>query len=153
MFTEPRIRKSSAWDAGRIESFLSQSRIPARIACNAGRGFPLLNSLWYEYFEQSIWCATHETSAILGFLQRDPRCAFEIAANEPPYRGVRGQATVTLSREGAGPLLERLIARYLGDTNPALASWLLGRADQEYVLQLRPTWLSAWDYSPRMQAL
>ena len=146
------IRKGSAWDAMRIEQYLMQSGVPARIACNAGHGFPLLNSLWYEYHDSSLWLATHASSTILDYLQRDSRCAFEIAVNEPPYRGVRGQARAEISRDGAGALLERLIARYLGDTNPDLARWLLGRADQEFLIRLRPTWLTAWDYSARMQA-
>ena len=145
------IRKGSAWDAARIERFLVQSTIPARIACNAGQGFPLLNSLWFEYRDESLWFATHESSAVLGFLQCDPRCAFEIAVNEPPYCGVRGQAHAEISRDGAGQLLERLIERYLGDSNPDLASWLLGRSEQEFLIRLRPTWLTAWDYSPRMR--
>ncbi|MBK6286088.1 MAG: pyridoxamine 5'-phosphate oxidase family protein [Gammaproteobacteria bacterium] len=145
------IRKGSAWDAARIERFLVQSTIPARVACNAGHGFPLLNSLWFEYRDDSLWFATHESSAILGFLRRDPRCAFEIAVNEPPYCGVRGQARGEISRDGAGELLERLIERYLGDSNPDLSNWLLGRSEQECLICLRPTWLTAWDYSPRMR--
>ncbi len=146
------IRKGSAWDAVRIEQFLVQSSVPARIACNARHGFPLLNSLWYEYRDASLWFATHRSSTILDHLQRDSRCAFEIAVNEPPYCGVRGQAKAEISREGAEALLERLIDRYLEGTSPELARWLLGRADQEFLIRLRPTWLTSWDYSARMQA-
>ena len=146
-----RIRSTSAWDQDQIDAFLSASRIPLRLACNAGRGFPLLNSLWFEYRDGSLWCATHASSAIVAFLQRDPRCAFEIALNDPPYCGVRGQSRAALSREGAGELLERLIARYLGHSNPGLAAWLMSRAADEYAIRIDPTWITAWDYRPRMQ--
>lgn len=74
-----------------IASFLDPCTIPLRIACNAGRGFPSLNSMWFEYRDNSLWCATHASSAVLGFLQADARCAFEVAPNEPPYCGVRGK--------------------------------------------------------------
>ena len=148
-----RIRSTSAWDQDQIDAFLSGSRIPLRLACNAGRGFPLLNSLWFEYRDGSLWCATHASSAIVAFLQRDPSCAFEIALNDSPYCGVRGQSRAALSRAGAGELLERLIARYLGDSNPALAAWLMSRAADEYAIRIDPTWITAWDYRPRMHPL
>jgi hypothetical protein len=87
---------------------------------------------------------------VLGFLQADARCAFEVAPNEPPYCGVRGQAKAELSKDGAGELLERLIARYLGDSNPGLANWLMSRVEDEWVIRLEPIWFSAWDYRARM---
>ncbi len=149
--TAPRIRSTSAWDQRQIDAFLCDSHIPLRLACNAGQGFPLLNSLWFEYHDGGLWCATHASSAIVPFLQRDPRCAFEIALNDPPYCGVRGQARAALTREGAAALLQRLIERYLGDSNPALADWLMSRADDEYAIRLDATWITAWDYRPRMQ--
>lgn len=145
-----RVRSNSAWSLEQIEAFLGESSIPLRLSCNAGKGFPSLNSMWFEYRDGSLWCATHASSAILGFLRADPRCAVEVAPNEPPYCGVRGQANAVISREGAGELLERLIARYLRDTNPGLAAWLMSRIDDEYAIELRPTWLSSWDYRPRM---
>ena len=147
-----KVARRSAWELAQIEDYLGEARIPLRLACNGGKGFPSLASLWFEYGEGAIWCATHASSAILRLLGNDPRCAFEIATNEAPYHGVRGQAEVTLMREGSGELLERLIARYLGDSNPALARWLLSRVDEEYALCLRPTWVSAWDYRGRMAA-
>lgn len=149
--TAPRIRSTSAWDQRQIDAFLCDSHIPLRLACNAGQGFPLLNSLWFEYHDGGLWCATHASSAIVPFLQRDPRCAFEIALNDPPYCGVRGQARAALTREGAAALLQRLIERYLGDSNPTLADWLMSRADDEYAIRLDATWITAWDYRPRMQ--
>jgi nitroimidazol reductase NimA-like FMN-containing flavoprotein (pyridoxamine 5'-phosphate oxidase superfamily) len=145
-----RVRRQSAWSIEQIEAFLSPCTIPLRIACNAGRGFPSLNSMWFEYSEGSIWCATHASSAILGFLQADPRCAFEVAPNEPPYCGVRGQAKAELTREGAADVLQRLIARYLGDSNPGLSRWLMSRVEDEWVIRLEPIWFSAWDYRARM---
>jgi hypothetical protein len=145
-----RIRRGSAWQQHGIEEFLLRNTIPLRLACNAGRGFPSLNSLWHEFRDGCLCCATHRNSAIIDFLRVDPRCAFEVAPNDPPYCGVRGQARAELQREGAAELLSRLIARYLGDSSPELAAWLLSRADEEYVVRLQPTWISAWDYRPRM---
>jgi len=145
------VRRQSAWQRPEIDAYLGASTIPLRIACNARRGFPSLNSMWFEYRDAKLWCATHASSAILGYLRDDNRCAFEVATNEPPYCGVRGQAKASLTRDGAGDLLQRLIARYLGDSNPSLAQWLLSRVDDEWVIRLEPTWISSWDYRGRMR--
>ena len=145
-----KVTRRSAWDLAQIEAYLIGARIPLRLACNGGKGFPSLASLWFEYREGRLWCATHASSAILRLIEHDPRCAFEIATNEAPYFGVRGQAEVTLTRDGAGELLERLIGRYLGESNPGLSRWLMSRVDEEYALCLVPTWVSAWDYRGRM---
>lgn len=146
----PRISRRSAWQAPQIEAFLADARQPLRLACHARSGFPSISSLWFEYRDGCLWCASHESSAIVRYLQDDPRCAIEVAPNEPPYHGVRGHARAELTREGAAPLLERLIARYLGDRDPGLAGWLMSRAAQEYAIRLQPAWLSAWDYRGRM---
>ena len=145
------VRRTSAWALPEVEAFLSSSSIPLRIACNAKQGFPSLNSMWFEYRDGNLWCATHESSALLDYLRKDDRCAFEVAPNEPPYCGVRGQAKATLTKDGAGELLSRLISRYLGDTNPSLEQWLLSRIEEEWVIRLDPTWVSAWDYRGRMR--
>lgn len=146
----PRISRRSAWQAPQIEAFLVDARQPLRLACHTGSGFPSIGSLWFEYRDGSLWCASHESSAIVRYLREDPRCAIEVAPNDPPYHGVRGHARAELAREGAAALLERLIARYLGGRDPGLAAWLMSRADQEYAIRLRPAWLSAWDYRGRM---
>jgi hypothetical protein len=32
-----------------------------------------------------------------------------------------------------------------------LAKWLLDRKDDEYVLELSPSWMTSWDYGHRME--
>ena len=81
---------------------------------------------------------------------RAGRCAFEVAGCEPPYRGVRGRATATVAPDEELATLRRLVERYLGSTDSAFASWLLGRTAPEVVLHLDPLEISSWDYSARM---
>ena len=85
-------------------------------------------------------------------LEKNNRCAFEVAPNDPPYRGVRGKAVATLTREGASDVLDHLIERYLGSTNTSLANWLRSRVDEEYVIELQPHTISSWDYGGRMDS-
>ncbi|TWO81966.1 hypothetical protein CBW56_00535 [Denitratisoma oestradiolicum] len=83
-------------------------------------------------------------------LAEDGRCAFEIAGDKPPYLGVRGQGDAALLEGQAGPLLEKLLDRYLGRRDTRLGQWLLGRKDQELVLRIQPRWVTTWDYRQRM---
>ncbi len=129
---------------------MSDARIPMRLAANTPSGFPVVLSLWFLPAEDELLAAVHRDARIATRLSADPRCAFEIAPNEPPYCGVRGQAVASLEPEGARPLLERLLDRYLGSTDSKLGRFLLSRADEELVVRLRPSWIGSWDYRQRM---
>lgn len=122
-----------------------------RLAANTGSGFPVLLSLWFGRDDDDLLAAVHRDAKIVKRLTDDPRCAFEIATNDPPYRGVRGQARATLDSEGAAELLERLIIRYLGTTESKLGRFLMSRADEELIVRLRPRSIASWDYSERMK--
>ena len=146
-----KINKKSPWTIVEIEHFLEESTIPMRIA-TVTNDFPTLLSIWYVYDaeQEMLLGACHETSRLARDLLKNNKCSFEIAPNEPPYKGVRGQATVEFSREGTGDILSKLIERYLGNVESGLARWLLSRVEQEYILKINPTWITAWDYSDRM---
>ncbi len=122
-----------------------------RLAVNTSSGFPVVLSLWFLAEGDELLAAVHRDARVVTRLREDARCAFEIAPNDPPYRGVRGQANAHLEADGAGLLLERLLVRYLGTTDSSLGSFLLGRADEELVVRLRPVWLGSWDYTSRME--
>ena len=146
-----KVLKSSSWKEKEICSFLNSSVIPMRIAANS-HDCPLICSIWFKFSQEAqvIFGATQETSRLAKILREAPKCAFEISTNNTPYRGVRGQASVTLWRENAKEILQELIDRYLGKTNTELANWLIHRADKEVLIELKPEWISSWDYSSRM---
>lgn len=146
------VHPRSDWSQHQIEDFLQQSVIPIRIACVSKDGFPVVASLWFYYADDALWSATHKNAFIVRQLERSPKAGFEIATNDYPYRGVRGKADASVTREDAKAVLARLIDRYLGDSNQELAAWLLGRAEDEYVIRLSPRRINAWDFSRRMEA-
>lgn len=155
MSTEPSpaIRRSGPWDESRVRRYLAEARIPMRLAANTDTGFPVVVSLWFVAEGDTLLAVTHRDSKLAERLREDPRCAFEIAPNEPPYLGVRGQARATLASEGAEALLRRLLERYFETTDSKLGRFLLGRADEERVIRLQPEWVGTWDYSDRMDDL
>ncbi|MCB1647202.1 MAG: pyridoxamine 5'-phosphate oxidase family protein [Pseudomonadales bacterium] len=146
-----KLSKTSAWTQEETSRFLRSAVMPMRIATMADE-FPTLCSVWFLFDDESgdLLCVSHKNSQLVTDLQRNNRCAFEIAPNEPPYRGVRGKAVVTLTSEQALETLTNLLRRYLGGTDSHLAKWLLGRIDDEYVLRLTPVRLTSWDYAERM---
>lgn len=140
----------SAWSQTEIERFFAEFDAPLRVAVNDDRGFPLLCSLWYRYAEGRLLCATQQDAKIARRLAADPRCAFELAPNEPPYYGVRGRGRAKIRKDGAEAVLRDLIDRFLGDGDASLRDWLLSRADGEVVLEIEIEWITSWDFRDRM---
>jgi nitroimidazol reductase NimA-like FMN-containing flavoprotein (pyridoxamine 5'-phosphate oxidase superfamily) len=146
----PTIRRTSAWTAGGIDQFLRDARIPVRLGCLGAGGAPLLCSLWYIWDQDAVWCATQRSARVVSWLRADPRCAFEVAGDDPPYRGVRGQGEAVLLDHEGPAVLGRLIDRYLGTRESEFARWLLERRKEEVAIRIRPAWMTAWDYTRRM---
>jgi nitroimidazol reductase NimA-like FMN-containing flavoprotein (pyridoxamine 5'-phosphate oxidase superfamily) len=146
------IRSSSAWSAADIRKFLLLTEIPVRLACLSASGAPLLCSVWFLYEGDAIWCATPRSARLAENLEKDPRCAFEIAGDLMPYCGVRGQGSATLSRPDGPAVLLRLIDRYLHSRESAFARWLIARQDDEVAIRINPAWLTSWDFSKRMNS-
>jgi hypothetical protein len=146
------IRPNSAWSLKTIESFLGEQLIPIRLACLTPNSGPIVCSLWYLHAEGALWCATQKTARVAGYLAHHPVCGFEVAPESMPYKGVRGQGKATVSKEHGVDVLERLIDRYLGNRESDFARWLVKRADNEVAIKIEPTWITSWDFSPRMEA-
>ena len=49
------------------------------------------------YQQGQLMCASHNSSQLVALLRANGRVGFEIATNDPPYFGVRGQADASLS--------------------------------------------------------
>jgi nitroimidazol reductase NimA-like FMN-containing flavoprotein (pyridoxamine 5'-phosphate oxidase superfamily) len=144
------MKRKGPWSAEQTRGFLDEIRVPIRLACNGSSGHPLLASLWFARLGDQLWCATQQQASVASLLRRDPRCAFEVSLEAPPYRGVRGRARARLHPERGGEILRLLIDRYLGDSNPGLAALLLERSASETAIEIEPDTLVSWDYSERM---
>ena len=146
------MQRKGPWSSSEVERFLAETRVPLRLAVHGASGHPVVVSLWFVRAEQRLWCATQRRSRLASLLVRDPRCAFEVAPDAPPYRGVRGQALASLRDDRGEEMLGILIDRYLGDRSSRLARWLLDRAAGETAIALEPRTLVSWDYRERMSA-
>ena len=147
----PDLRNSSGWTIGQIEEFLEQAVIPIRVGCLTEDGRPLVCSLWFLYEGGLIYCATQESARLVAMLEASPEVAFEIAGDDMPYRGVRGQGRATVSKADGAKTLRRLINRYVEDQETGFAHWLETRSANEVALVIEPDWLTSWDFSARMR--
>jgi general stress protein 26 len=140
---------SGPWYAQEVSDFLRRSRIPIRLATR-GTQHPLVQSVWFDFDADTIWCCSQADSLLVRRLRNDPAVGFEVAADDPPYCGVRGHGVAELHPELADQVLSTLIDRYLDDGNAPLSEWLRSRLDNEVAILIRSLNVSSWDYSRRM---
>lgn len=146
-----KINKNSQWDEIQITRFLKSSKVPIRLSFLNKKQEPKICSLWYECDDGAIWSASHKNSYLINQLKHNASISFEISSNEYPYKGIRGKVEIELLMKDADNILGNLISKYLGSGNSKLSSWLMSRAEDEYVIKINPTLVNSWDFSHRME--
>jgi len=129
---------------------LPDSKIPIRIAFIKLSGAPGVISLWFEQIDGKIYCATQKSAKIVSHLKNNPVCGFEIAADKPPYKGIRGEGTVKITNNG-NTILDILIKKYLGEKESTLSKYLKTNSNTEVAIEITPHKISNYDYSKRMK--
>jgi len=145
-------RYTGSWDADGVAAFLSETTIPLRLACLTAQERLWMLSLWYHWDVETpaLCCATGAGADVVGYLEANDEVSFEVSTNDPPYSGVRGNGTATVEPDPDKELLERLIVRYLGNTDNDLARGLLSGDREEVRIRIEPRRLYSWDFSDRM---
>jgi hypothetical protein len=144
-------RSLAVWSRETITSYLQQIRVPLRLASVSNSGWSLLISLWYLHGNGRFYCPTWKMAKVVTHLERKPRCAFAVAADEPLYRGVWGQGKAVIIPKRGVEMLSRLLERYLRDTASPFARWLLARSQQAVTIEGEPVALTPGDYTARMR--
>jgi len=108
-----------------LETFLNETRI-AKLAYLLPSGAPTIVPVWFEWDGAIARVLTARDSPKVKRLRVDNRVA--LAVEEPvglPERGVTIEGTVTISDDGAVPLIERLARRYYAPAKAAetIESW------------------------------
>ncbi len=133
-----------------IEKYLEDIRIPLRLSCQLGNGYPLVISLWYLYRDGKLYCASGSSSKLVRYLRVNSRVGFEVAADSPPYCGVRGYGRVRLYEDTGKTMLRELYGRYFSDTDSELFTYLTADGRQEMVVELTPEKVTTWNFNDRM---
>jgi len=129
------------------------TKIPIRIGFIKPSGAPSIISLWYADIDGKIYCATQKSAKIIQYLQNNPTCGFEIAADRPPYKGSRGEGTAKIIPSKGPEILEILIKKYLGDKESTLSKFLISHSKNEIAIEITPNKIFRYDYSKRMKGI
>lgn len=133
-------------ERGDIETFLEETTVPLGLSCRTPGGRLWMVSLWFRFREGVLESATSASADVVSFLEADPGVAFEVSTNDPPYRGVRGNGTATISPDPEKEVLRALCERYLGTTESDLAGRLLEPDRREVTVRIEPETVVGWDY-------
>ena len=144
------MQRTGPWSADEIANHLAASIIPLRLGVARPDGTPLVLSLWFVPDGDDLCCATNRDAYVVRLLRRDPRCAFEVASDQPPYRGVRGQGSAALDDAQGMPTLGRLLDRYGIWRTSKLGRTLLDPARNETAIRITPHAMTSWDFTSRM---
>lgn len=150
MTTSLPITAKSAWNDSEVEDFLLAQKTPMRLAVMDNDNYPMICSVWHQYHENKIYAVSHKNSKLVRKLRDQPHCAFEISSNEPPYKGVRGQADCVITEVECDEKLHILLDKFLGNDYKQLRDFLAARSADERVIELTPKKITAWDFSHRM---
>jgi len=138
-------------DNDEMAKFIPDSKIPVRIGFIKGNCTPAVVSLWYVCKDGKIHCATQKTAKIVSHLQKNPMCGFEIAADKPPYKGIRGEGTVQILNETGAYVLDLLMEKYLKGKESTLSKLLRNNSKTEVAIEITPQKVFHYDYSKRMK--
>ena len=147
---KPEIALQGPWGMDEIASFLCNVHVPMRIAANGTSGFPMVTPVWHLWADGNIWAASRPSSALVRGLRGDPRCAFDISCEQPPYKGVRGRGIAEIEANGEY-VLEQLLSRFMGATAPSFQARLLKAARDECAIRIRASGFTTWDVCRRMK--
>ena len=133
-----------------LHSIGINAKIPIRIAFTDSNNDPAVISLWYVYMNGKIFCATQKASKIVSYLKNNPICGFEIAADLPPYKGVRGKGIARVLEDKGTKVLSILIDKYLERKESKLSQFLQNNSKTEVAIEITPKRIFSYDYSQRM---
>jgi len=137
----------------KIDEIISDKKIPIRLAYIKPNGIPSVLSLWYIEVNGKIYCATQKSAKIISYLEKNPLCGFEIAADKPPYKGTRGQGIANIVKERGNEILDLLIEKYLGEKESRLSNFLKKNSPSEVAIEITPTKIINYDYTKRMEGI
>ena len=134
-----------------LKIYLESVRIPLRLACTTESGWPMAVSLWFKHQNGRLFCATQTSARVVSYLQNDPRCAFEIAADLPPYCGCAVKRLPVLMKALAWRSWKNCWYVTWVARTTRWAESLLAKSDDEVAIILKPIRVFTWDFSSRMQ--
>ena len=136
-----------------IDSFLGSGKMIMRLATLDSNGDPVIHPVWYLYEKDRIYFFTGNNRKLQNITRRG-RVYFSIDTDAMPNKGVKGKGTARIIKEEDKrvALGERIVRKYMGDSETEYAKALLGyvRGSKSIVVEIVPRYYTVWDYSKMM---
>jgi general stress protein 26 len=136
------------------KDFLESKDLLIHIGTVDEKGEPNVTPAVYYFDRDSdkIYITTQKNSKKVNNLRRKNTIYFCIDDPTPPYKGVRGKATVKINDEDIDhnlSITKKIMMRAVGSLEDPTAKWLLSDTENgnEVVLEISPSYYSTWDYS------
>ena len=134
-----------------VDKFLLESRIPLKLGTIDQHGDPIIHPIWYHYDEGKFYLITASNSRKMQNASRHRIVYFCVDTETRPYKGVKGKGTLSTikDRERTVRMGERIISKYLGNSENPLGKYLIKRlkTGEEALVQITPHYFSVWDDS------
>lgn len=134
-----------------------ESRLNLQLATIDKGGYPVIQPVWFLYDRASgkLLVGTNKASKKVENIRLNPdKIYFSIDDESSPPKGVKGRATASMSWDVAKntAIMQSLNMKYLGTQDHPLAKMLVdsARAGTEIVIEMTPTFFSAWDFAKGM---
>jgi Pyridoxamine 5'-phosphate oxidase len=139
-----------------IKDILTTGTLMIHLGTVDEKGHANIHPLWY-YYDPSInklYVQTGKQSKKTYNLRNNETIYFCIDDQNPPYKGVRGKASVNIHEDVNFniPIAEKILIKYLGNLQHPSAQTLLAaqKKGQLVVLEVSPIYYSAWDNSKQI---
>ncbi len=107
-------------------------------------GSPSVVPVWYRWDGEAVRIWTDERRGWVRNLAREPRAAFSVQEQEPPFAAVllRGMIATAQSEEAAAEI-RRITGRYIpeGEVEEYVAGW----PDLWTIVTIRPASITSWE--------
>lgn len=135
------------------KDFLTTGKLNIHLGTVDEKGHANIHPAWYYYDQEknNIYVETGKQSKKTTNLKENEIIYFCIDDPNPPYKGVRGKATVKIydDVDFNVSIAEKIHIRYLETLEDPISKELMNaiRKGQSVVLEISPNYYSTWDYS------
>lgn len=136
-----------------ITDFLTNSKLNIHLGTIDEKNEPNIHPVWYYYdnLNNKLYVETSKSSKKLSNIRNNKSVYFCIDEPNLPYKGVRGKAKATIHEniDFNVPIAEKIMTKYLGNTEHPMAKLLLSyvKKGESFVLEITPDYFSTWDNS------
>ena len=138
------------------ERFL-ESKLNLQIATIDEQGEPNIQPVWFYYDKntEKLMITTSKSAKKTRNLRNNPAVYFSIDDENLPYKGVKGKGFVTIVEDPdrVVPQADRISMKYLGTLDHPIAKMITdsSKKGEVVVIEIRPRFLSTWDYGKTQQ--